>query len=104
MGAGKATSQTRGNGSTWRQYKRSTAKGGAPAPKLSLDLKPIKKKIRDLSQLLETSPDMTADVRVENERALAGYKQDLSAAKNHQRNNKMISKYHMVRFFGELRA
>ena len=45
---------------------------------------------------------MPADVRLSNERALKAYQQDLLAAEQERRRQKMIKKYHMVRFFGKL--
>ena len=39
-------------------------------------------------------------MQVAQERALAGYRQDLERIEGAKRRNKMISKYHMVRFFG----
>ena len=44
--------------------------------------------------------DLPADVRVEKERALAGYERDLELAIEETKKDEMISKYHMVRFFG----
>jgi hypothetical protein len=39
---------------------------------------------------------------MDNERALASYKLELADAMDEQRRQKMIKKYHMVRFFGEI--
>lgn len=64
----------------------------------------LKAKIRDLTRLLERSDSLPADVRVEKERALAGYKQDLEAAHEEKAKQAMIKKYHMVRFFGTSRT
>lgn len=61
----------------------------------------IKRKIRDLRRTLERSENLPADVRVEQERALAGYKQDLERSEYEKRTQQMIKKYHMVRFFGQ---
>ena len=72
---------------------RSTHPGGAA-------LNPIKAKIRDVTRLLERSENLPAGVRIEKERALAGYRQDLEQAETEKRRQQMISKYHMVRFFG----
>lgn len=60
----------------------------------------IKKKIRDVNRRLERSEDIPADVRVQDERALASYEQELTAAEAEKNRQKMIKKYHMVRFFG----
>jgi hypothetical protein len=60
----------------------------------------IKKRIRDVKRRLERSENLPANIRVENERALAAYQLDLAAAEEEKTRQKMISKYHMVRFFG----
>ena len=64
-------------------------------------INPIKAKIRDVIRLLKRSDNLPAGVRIEKERALAGYKQDLQQAQAEKRKQHMISKYHMVRFFGQ---
>jgi hypothetical protein len=64
----------------------------------------IKKKIRDVSRRLERSEDIPADVRVQDERALAAYEQELAAAEAEKNRQKMIKKYHMVRFFERQKA
>lgn len=60
----------------------------------------IKKHIRDVKRRLERLRDMPADVRVENERALAAYEEELVTATGTKLRQKMIRRYHMVRFFG----
>jgi len=60
----------------------------------------IKKRIRDVTRKLERSEDLPATVRVEDERALAAYQQELAVAEAEKVRQKMIKKYHMVRFFG----
>jgi hypothetical protein len=60
----------------------------------------IKKRIRDVKRRLERSQNLPATIRVENERALAAYEQELAAADEEKMRQKMIKKYHMVRFFG----
>lgn len=61
----------------------------------------VKKRIRDVTRLLSRSEDLPADVRLENERALAAYQQELNAADEEKTRQRMIKKYHMVRFFGK---
>jgi rRNA-processing protein Efg1 len=61
----------------------------------------IKKKIRDLTRKLERAEGLPADVRAEDERALAAYQQELASAEAEKIRQKMIKKYHMVRFFGK---
>ena len=60
----------------------------------------LKSKIRDLSRVLEHSENLPPGIRIEKERALAGYKQDVEKIHIDKRKNELIKKYHMVRFFG----
>lgn len=60
----------------------------------------IKKRIRDVRRRLERADDLPANVRHEDERALAAYEQQLAEADAEKTRQKMIKKYHMVRFFG----
>ena len=62
----------------------------------------VKKHIRDVSRRLQRSQNLPADVRVDSERALAGYQQELAAAAEEKTRQKIIKRYHMVRFFGML--
>ncbi|TAQ91201.1 hypothetical protein B7494_g457 [Chlorociboria aeruginascens] len=64
----------------------------------------IKKRIRDVSRRLERADGLPANVRVEDERALAAYQQDLAAADAEKTRQKMIKRYHMVRFFERQKA
>lgn len=60
----------------------------------------IKKRMRDVRRRLERAEDLPANVREEDERALAKFEQELAAAESEKAKQKMIKKYHMVRFFG----
>lgn len=71
------------------------------APRPSTGVNHIKHKMRDIRRTLERSENLPADVRVEKERALAGYKQDLEKSEYEKRKKRMTKKYHMVRFFGQ---
>jgi len=64
----------------------------------------IKKRIRDVSRRLERAEDLPATVRIEDERALAAYEQELAGAHAEKVRQKMIKKYHMVRFFERQKA
>lgn len=61
----------------------------------------IKRELRDVTRVLEHSHNLPADVRIEKERAAAGYRLDLDKAETERRKQQMIKKYHMVRFFGQ---
>ncbi|KAL8760691.1 MAG: hypothetical protein Q9184_003138 [Pyrenodesmia sp. 2 TL-2023] len=66
----------------------------------SVSVNALKSKIRDVKRVLEHAQKLPLDVRIEKERALAGYNQDLEKAENEKEKQRMIKKYHMVRFFG----
>ncbi|KAF5859278.1 18S rRNA maturation protein [Aspergillus alliaceus] len=57
----------------------------------------LKKRIRDVKRLLNRV-DLPADARIVQERALAGYENDLEEENNRRERSKMIKKYHFVRF------
>ncbi|KAF4627849.1 hypothetical protein G7Y89_g10306 [Cudoniella acicularis] len=65
---------------------------------------PIKKHIRDITRRIKRVDGLPANVRVDDERALAGYQQELAAAKAEKIRQRMIKKYHMVRFFERQKA
>lgn len=66
----------------------------------SISVNAVKSKIRDVTRVLEHAQDLPMDVRIEKQRALVGYKQDLEKAQKTKERQRMIKKYHMVRFFG----
>ncbi|KAJ6131426.1 hypothetical protein N7523_001886 [Penicillium sp. IBT 18751x] len=57
----------------------------------------LKKRIRDVKRLLQ-KPNLPADARILQERALAGYEQDLADENARRERSQIISKYHFVRF------
>ena len=84
-----------------RPAKRLRPNTSKPHPThFGVGLNPIKARVRDVTRLLEHSNDLPPGVRIEKERALAGYRQDLAEAEAEARKQQMIGKYHMVRFFG----
>jgi hypothetical protein len=60
----------------------------------------FKKRIRDVTRRLDRSESLPANVRIEDERALTAFQQELASAEAEKIRRKMIKKYHMVRFFG----
>ncbi|KAH8815809.1 hypothetical protein F5884DRAFT_773745 [Xylogone sp. PMI_703] len=64
----------------------------------------IKKRIRDVTRKLAKAEDMPANVRLEHERALTAYQQELATAEVEKVRQKMIKKYHMVRFLERQKA
>ncbi|PRT54869.1 rRNA-processing protein EFG1 [Wickerhamiella sorbophila] len=63
----------------------------------------IRKRIRDLQRLLR-KPGLSATKKVETERALASFEQDLEKVKTRNVEKKNAQKYHMVRFFDKKKA
>ena len=84
-----------------KRPKKRVRKNDQDTPRPSTAVNHIKHKIRDLRRTLERSENLPADVRVEKERALAGYKLDLEKTEHEKKKQLMIKKYHMVRFFGQ---
>lgn len=74
---------------------------GAPRTSHKHSINLLKSQIRTLTRSLDHNEDLPAGVRIEKERALAGYRQDLEDAELEKRKQSIISRYHMVRFFGE---
>lgn len=61
-----------------------------------------KKRTRNIQRLMQRNADLPANVRNEMERELASHKQTINDRTFQKRRSAMISKYHMVRFFGML--
>ena len=80
--------------------KRRKTNDVAPPATKAASVNQLKSKIRDLTRVLEHSDRLPAGVRIEKERALAGYKQDVEKIHEDKRKNELIKRYHMVRFFG----
>src|SRR5450432_568083 len=81
-------------------------RGGDPVPQKqqvhASSVNAIKKHMRDVTRRLESLENLPANVRVDDERALAAYQLELAAAEEEKIRQKMIKRYHMVRFFGKL--
>ncbi len=59
-----------------------------------------KKRARNIQRLFQKNQDLPADVRNNMERELAARKAESADKAFHKKRAAMISKYHMVRFFG----
>lgn len=84
--------------------KRQKSQDFAPPAAKSASVNQLKSKIRDLTRALQHSDHLPAGVRIEKERALAGYKQDVAKISEDKRKNEFVKKYHMVRFFERQKA
>lgn len=72
----------------------------APRPEKEYpSINDLKKRIRDVKRLLNKK-DLSADARILQERALAGYEQDLVDETARRERSQLIKKYHFVRFLG----
>ncbi|KGO76543.1 rRNA-processing protein EFG1 [Penicillium italicum] len=70
----------------------------APKPEKEYpSINDLKKRIRDVKRLLQKM-DLSADARILQERALAGYEQDLADETTRRERSSLIKKYHFVRF------
>ncbi|KAJ5944686.1 hypothetical protein N7516_004854 [Penicillium verrucosum] len=70
----------------------------APKPEKEYpSINDLKKRIRDAKRLLNKM-DLSADARILQERALAGYEQDLADETTRRERSSLIKKYHFVRF------
>ncbi|KAF2455961.1 hypothetical protein BDY21DRAFT_365173 [Lineolata rhizophorae] len=86
-------------------------KGGTDATGISGNSRPrkyavgrVKKRIRDIERLLRKQDIKNADARVELERELVTCKHELERNESGKKRQKMIAKYHKVRFFDRQRA
>ena len=76
----------------------------SPAPASSSSVNQLKSRIRDITRVLQHSERLPAGARVDKERALASYKEDLDTATRAKKKRQMIQKYHKVRFFERQKA
>ena len=60
----------------------------------------LRNRIRDLTRQLDRAQALPANLRVDKERELAGYRGDLEKLEEQSHRRKIVGKYHMVRFFG----
>ncbi|KAI8601820.1 rRNA-processing protein EFG1, partial [Dissophora ornata] len=64
----------------------------------------LKKKLRDTLRLLSNNPKMPADVRLEHERRIEALNLQIAEKQVDQTEQKMATKYRMVRFFESKKA
>ncbi|KAL8787929.1 MAG: hypothetical protein Q9213_001956 [Squamulea squamosa] len=86
------------------QKKKSRFSQSSPVHSNHASVNALKSNIRSVSRVLEHAQNLPLDVRIEKERALTGYKQDLEKARHEKERQRMIKKYHMVRFFERQKA
>lgn len=93
----------RGDEITSKSSHKSKSKPAARIEKEYPSVNELKKRIRDVKRLLNKK-DLSADARVLQERALAGYEEDLAEELVRRERSQMIKKYHFVRFLGSCRG
>lgn len=76
--------------------------GGDATPEQSVNK--MKKRVRDIERQFANGVELPADVQQNLERELAHCKRQVEDLQYKKKRNKMISKYHKVRFFGTLSA
>ncbi|KAJ5386776.1 hypothetical protein N7509_009317 [Penicillium cosmopolitanum] len=89
-----------GSGDEKRTKSTHKPKGKSAAPREEKEypsINDLKKRIRDVKRLLNKQ-NLPADARIVQERALAGYEEDLAEETARRERSSMISKYHFVRF------
>ncbi|KAK6080356.1 hypothetical protein SCUP234_05297 [Seiridium cupressi] len=84
--------------------KRQKSKQGQKAPAPPKNLNETKKRARNIERRFRVAENLPADKRIELERELAHLKQKIADAEDEKKTKKMISKYHMVRFFETKKA
>lgn len=60
----------------------------------------LKKRVRNIERQFRGAQNLPANKRIDLERELAHHKQKIEEATEDKERKHMISKYHMVRFFG----
>ena len=71
---------------------------------LPTTLSSLKRQVRDIRRLLNGSETLPETIRLEKERALAAYTQNMDEIYHSRQRQQMIKKYHMVRFFERQKA
>lgn len=78
-----------------RQKSKHTRKKAKPD-----NLNWLKKRVRNIERQFRGAQNLPANKRIDLERELAHHKQKIEDATEDKERKHMISKYHMVRFFG----
>ncbi|KAH8673607.1 hypothetical protein BX600DRAFT_508851 [Xylariales sp. PMI_506] len=97
----RGDSETRGVDSSSKRLKHKTVKKTQEKPN---NTNWMKKRVRNIERTFKSSKSLPANTRVDLERELAHHKQKIIEAEDDKKLKKMISKYHMVRFFERQKA
>ncbi|RKF72280.1 rRNA-processing protein efg1 [Golovinomyces cichoracearum] len=96
--------QIYGNGSKPSKKPRRQELTQIPKQHSPSSINAIKKRLRDVNRRLERSDKISAEIRAQDERAREAYQQELAVAEAEKRRQRMIKKYHMVKFFERQKA
>ncbi|RKF74093.1 rRNA-processing protein efg1 [Golovinomyces cichoracearum] len=96
--------QIYGNGSKPSKKPRRQETTQIPKQHSPSSINAIKKRLRDVNRRLERSDKISAEIRAQDERAREAYQQELAVAEAEKRRQRMIKKYHMVKFFERQKA
>ncbi|RKF71207.1 rRNA-processing protein efg1 [Golovinomyces cichoracearum] len=96
--------QIYGNGSKPSKKPRRKEITQIPKQHSPSSINAIKKRLRDVNRRLERSDKISAEIRAQDERAREAYQQELAVAEAEKRRQRMIKKYHMVKFFERQKA
>lgn len=80
--------------------KRQKHKQGKKSTEPPKNINETKKRIRNIERRFRVAQNLPADVKLNMERELVHLKQAVADADEDKKRSKMITKYHMVRFFG----
>lgn len=80
--------------------KRQKNKHGKKSTEPPKNINETKRRIRNIERRFRVAQNLPADVRNDMERELIHLKQTVVDAEEDKKRSKMITKYHMVRFFG----
>ncbi|KAH8205821.1 hypothetical protein TruAng_000097 [Truncatella angustata] len=83
---------------TTKRQKNKQGSKAAPPPK---NLNETKKRARNIERRLRIAENLPADIRVNLERELVHLKLKIDDGQEEKKTKKMISKYHMIRFYAD---
>ncbi|KAL2868682.1 Efg1 domain-containing protein [Aspergillus lucknowensis] len=87
----------RSSSTSLKRKKSSSTRNTEDGEATNTSINDLKRRIRDARRLLR-KPDLPADKRIIQERALRGYEKELADEEARRERSKMIKKYHFVRF------
>jgi hypothetical protein len=96
----ESRSELNGNASGSNAAKRQKNKQGKKTVAPPKNLNETKRRARNIERRFRVAENLPADKRNDLERELAHLKQKIADAEEEKKTKKMITKYHMLRFYG----